>query len=82
MAYPQTNKSKRTQKSSLHWYNYQIQKANFLPVLLFVVGVIFSGVAARWLYNEIELSAKAEFQRNVERISGEIVKRFINRYTV
>lgn len=76
MTYPQTNERKCTQKSSLHWYNYQIQQANFLPILLFVVGVIFSGVAARWLYNEIELSAKAEFQRNVERISGEIIRRF------
>lgn len=76
MAYPQRNESKRTQKSSFYWYKCQIQKANFLPVLLFFVGVIFSGVAARWLYSEVELSAKAEFQRNVERISGEIIRRF------
>ncbi|TBL68334.1 CHASE domain-containing protein [Hafnia alvei] len=76
MAYPQTNESKCTQKLSLHWHNYQIKKSNFLPVLLFVVGVILSGVAAQWLYNEIELGAKAEFQRNVERVSGEIVRRF------
>nr|WP_045784919.1 CHASE domain-containing protein [Chania multitudinisentens] len=47
-----------------------------MPLLLFIVGVILSGAGAWRLYNEIEANARAEFQRNVERVSGEIVRRF------
>ncbi|WON78090.1 CHASE domain-containing protein [Serratia sp. UGAL515B_01] len=47
-----------------------------MPILLFIVGVMFSGYGAWRLHSEIELRAKAEFQRNVERISDEIIRRF------
>lgn len=76
MAPPRSNESTRTRKVFSFWDNYLSQQVNLLPVLLFIVGVILSGVGAWRLYNEIELNAKAEFQRNVERISGEIVRRF------
>ncbi|KFK91831.1 MULTISPECIES: CHASE domain-containing protein [unclassified Serratia (in: enterobacteria)] len=76
MAPQRLDESTRTQKGFSFWDNYLAHKVNFLPVLLFIVGVIFSGVGAWRVYNDIEHSAKAEFQRNVERISDEIVRRF------
>ncbi len=76
MASPTSSESTRAQKAFLSWDKYRSQQVNLLPILLFIVGVIFSGVGAWRLYNEIEHSAQAEFQRDVERISDEIVRRF------
>ncbi|MFC0229368.1 CHASE domain-containing protein [Serratia aquatilis] len=76
MTEPQHHESNLSQKPAISWNKYYSQKSNLLPILLFIVGVVFSGVGAWQLHKEIELSAKAEFQRNVERISGEIIRRF------
>lgn len=76
MAAPRSNESTGTGKAFFSWDKYRSQQVNLLPILLFIVGVIFSGVGAWRLYNEIERNAQAEFQRDVERISDEIVRRF------
>ncbi|VXC87792.1 Histidine kinase [Enterobacterales bacterium 8AC] len=76
MASPKSSESAHAQKTLFSWDKYRSQQVNLLPILLFIVGVIFSGVGAWRLYNEIERNALAEFQRDVERISDEIVRRF------
>ncbi|WP_431222872.1 CHASE domain-containing protein [Serratia sp. L9] len=76
MATRQSDKSFPVKKEEFSWSKHRLQQANLLPSLLFIVGVVFSGVGAWRLYNEIETNAKAEFQRDVERVSGEITRRF------
>ncbi|PHI28817.1 response regulator [Budvicia aquatica] len=63
-------------KTYFSWSPRKLQRAILLPLMLFVVGTIISGTGAWWLYNEIEANAKVDFQRNVDRVSGEITRRF------
>ena len=45
-------------------------------LVVLVLGVCLSGVAAAWLRHDIEQAAEREFQRYVERVSAEVVRRF------
>lgn len=65
-----------TSKTYFSWMVRLLQQIIFLPLLIFLLGAAISGAGAWWLYNEIEDNAKVEFQRNVDRVSGEIVWRF------
>ncbi|MDN0086113.1 CHASE domain-containing protein [Yersinia nurmii] len=66
----------RTQQSSSSWLSFKLQQNILLPLVIFIIGLVISGVGAGWLYNEIEANAKVDFQRNVDRVSGEVERRF------
>ncbi|MCW6564302.1 CHASE domain-containing protein (plasmid) [Yersinia ruckeri] len=65
-----------TQQSSSSWLSFKLQQNVLLPLVIFIVGLAISGAGAWWLYNEIEANAKVDFQRNVDRVSGEVERRF------
>ncbi|WP_256966650.1 PAS domain-containing hybrid sensor histidine kinase/response regulator [Yersinia entomophaga] len=68
--------SAHTQQSPSSWLSFKLQQNILLPLFIFIVGLVISGVGAWWLYNEIEANAKIDFQRNVDRVSGEVERRF------
>lgn len=41
-----------------------------------VLGILLSALSAHWLYNQIKDNTEAEFTRNVERVAGEVTRRF------
>ncbi|MDA6077631.1 CHASE domain-containing protein [Edwardsiella anguillarum] len=47
-----------------------------LSLAVLVLGILLSAASARWLYNQIKTNTEADFARNVERVSGEISRRF------
>ncbi|EEP97224.1 PAS/PAC domain [Yersinia aldovae ATCC 35236] len=53
-----------------------LQQTILLPLFIFLLGAAISGAGAWWLFNEIEDNAKVDFQRNVDRVSGEVIWRF------
>ncbi|MDA5483057.1 CHASE domain-containing protein [Yersinia intermedia] len=63
-------------KKDFSWIARKSQHTILLPLMLFIIGAIISGAGALWLYNEIEANAKIDFQRNVDRVSGEVIRRF------
>ncbi|MCK8564203.1 PAS domain S-box protein [Yersinia ruckeri] len=64
------------QKVHPSWLSFKLQQNILLPLIIFIMGLAISGAGARWLYNEIEANAKVDFQRNVDRVSGEVIRRF------
>ncbi|MDN0121074.1 PAS domain S-box protein [Yersinia frederiksenii] len=64
------------QQSSSSWLSFKLQQNILLPLVIFIIGLVISGIGAGWLYNEIETDAKTDFQRNVDRVSGEVALRF------
>lgn len=65
-----------TQQSASSWFSFKLQQNVLLPLFIFIIGLVISGAGAWWLYSEIETNAKIDFQRNVDRVSGEVVRRF------
>ncbi|MGP2543612.1 CHASE domain-containing protein [Yersinia sp. 2541 StPb PI] len=65
-----------TQQLSSSWLSFKLQQNILLPLVIFIIGLVISGAGAWWLYNEIEANAKIDFQRNVDRVSGEVERRF------
>ncbi|CNH42903.1 hybrid sensory histidine kinase BarA [Yersinia aldovae] len=53
-----------------------LQQTILLPLFIFLLGAAISGAGAWWLFNEIEDNTTVDFQRNVDRVSGEVIWRF------
>ncbi|QPR27298.1 CHASE domain-containing protein [Edwardsiella hoshinae] len=47
-----------------------------LSLAVLVLGILLSALSAHWLYNQIKENTEAEFARNVERVAGEVTRRF------
>ncbi|WP_438334789.1 CHASE domain-containing protein [Edwardsiella tarda] len=47
-----------------------------LSLAVLVLGILLSALSAHWLYNQIRDNTEAEFARNVERVAGEVTRRF------
>jgi PAS domain S-box-containing protein len=54
----------------------RVHRRVFLPLLVLVLGLGFSAAGTWWLAADIKAQASAEFQRSVERVSGEVERRF------
>ncbi|KEY60712.1 CHASE domain-containing protein [Serratia sp. DD3] len=77
MTRPQPEEATRTARGKFSFAKNRLIKINLLPLMLFIVGVALSAVGTWQIYREIEDHAKIEFKNDVERVSGELVRRFL-----